>query len=276
MIAQSLDPHHASLFISHGAPSLLLDDGPAARFLKEFGSRIVRPRVIFCMSAHWETAEPTFDSSAAPQTIHDFSGFPEAMYQMRYPAPGAPEWARKAADLCAAAGIKAGTAERGRDHGAWVPLMALFPAADIPVVQVSLPFRQGARAVFNVGRALSPLMQEGALLLASGGFIHNLGEISWGGGEPDSWARSFQAWAVSALRESRQDDLLNASARAPDFRRAHPREEHWLPLFFALGAVGSPWRCETLHEAFEFGSLAMDAFAFYPSESPLEPEKASA
>jgi 4,5-DOPA dioxygenase extradiol len=272
MALPAFDPHAASLFISHGAPSLLLDDGPGARFLRDFGARIARPKAIVCMSAHWETAAPRFDASPAPQTIHDFSGFPEAMYRMRYPAPGAPDLARKAIDLCAAAGITADSAERGLDHGAWVPLMALFPGADIPVVQASLPFgnggAQGARGVFEVGRALGPLLREGVLLLASGGFTHNLREIAWGGGEPDAWARNFQAWAVSALRESRLDDLLDAPARAPDFHRAHPRAEHWLPLFFALGAAashnGASWRCETLYEAFEFGSLAMDAYAFYP------------
>lgn len=263
-MSQTFDPRQASLFISHGAPSLLLDDGPTAQFLKDLGARMRRPEVIFCMSAHWETAEATFDASPAPETIHDFSGFPEAMYSMRYPAPGAPEWAQKAAALCEAAGIPARTAVRGLDHGAWVPLMALFPEADVPVVQVSLPYPKGARGVYAVGRALGPLLRDGAFLLASGGFTHNLREISWGGGAPEEWATTFHAWALSALRENRLEDLLDAPARAPQFQRAHPRAEHWLPLFFALGAAGSPWRSELINTGFDFGSLAMDAFAFYP------------
>jgi 4,5-DOPA dioxygenase extradiol len=267
MDASSFDPRHASLFISHGAPSLLLDDGPTAKFLKDLGQRMKRPTVAIVMSAHWETPGVTFDASPAPQTIHDFSGFPEAMYRMRYPAPGAPDWARKASDLCEVGGIRAATAERGLDHGAWVPLMALFPGADIPVVQVSLPYSQGAEGVYAVGRALAPLMRDGALLLASGGFTHNLGEISWGGGSAPDWAVAFRDWGLSALGDGRLEDLLEAPTRAPQFRKAHPRAEHWLTLFFALGAAGAPWRCESLNEGFDFGSLAMDAFAFFPGVS---------
>jgi 4,5-DOPA dioxygenase extradiol len=267
MSSEPFDPGQASLFISHGAPSLLLDDGPTAHFLKNLGMRMARPQVIFCMSAHWETSDVTFDSSVAPQTIHDFSGFPEAMYRMRYPAPGSPEWAARAAALCTAAGIRATLAERGLDHGAWVPLMALFPEADVAVVQVSLPYARGARGAYAAGRALGPLMREGALLLASGGLTHNLREISWDGGGPEEWATTFHAWALSALRENRLEDLLEAPARAPQFQRAHPRAEHWLPLFFALGAAGTPWRSELLNTGFDFGSLAMDAFAFYPAGS---------
>jgi 4,5-DOPA dioxygenase extradiol len=267
MTAETFDPRRASLFISHGAPSLLLDDGPTAQFLKNLGTRMQRPEVVFCMSAHWETPEVTFDTSPTPQTIHDFSGFPEAMYQMRYPAPGAPERAAQAIELCRAAGLAATGAIRGLDHGAWVPLMALFPEADIPVVQVSFPYSKGARGAYAVGRSLASLLGEGALMLASGGFTHNLREMSWGGGQTPDWASGFQAWALAALRENRLDDLLDAPTRSPDFAKAHPRAEHWLPLFYALGAVGSPWRCESLNTGFDFGSLAMDAFAFYPGGS---------
>ncbi len=252
------------LFLSHGAPSLLLDGGPAAAFLRGLGRSLPKPKAIVCMSAHWESPGVLFDASPAPRTIHDFSGFPEAMYQMRYPAPGEPALAARAAELCNANGVAAGTAERGLDHGAWVPLMALFPEAEIPVVQVSLPFASGARGVHAIGRALAPLRDEGVLMLASGGFVHNLREIDWAGGAPPEWARTFRDWAVSALREKRLDDLFDAEASAPGFARAHPRAEHWLPLFFAVGAAGDAWDCETLHEGFEHGSLAMDAFAFRP------------
>jgi 4,5-DOPA dioxygenase extradiol len=143
-------------------------------------------------------------------------------------------------------------------------MMALFPAADIPVVQLSLPYAQGARSVYALGSALRPLSDEGVLLMGSGGFIHNLGALAWGGGEPAAWARRFSEWGVDALVGNRLEDLLEAPARAPNFREAHPRAEHWLPLYFALGAAGAPWVCKRLHGGFEYGSLAMDAFAFSP------------
>ena len=140
--------------------------------------------------------------------------------------------------------------------------MAMYPEADIPVIQIALPFIQGPRAVFALGEALRPLRDEGVLLLGSGGFTHNLRDLSWGGGETPAWAQEFHLWASTALHENRLEDLFEVATRAPYFQRNHPRVEHWLPLYFALGAAGAPWHCETLYTGFEFGSLAMDSFAF--------------
>ena len=251
------------VFLSHGAPSLLLDGGPGAEFLKGLGPKLGKPNAVLCMSAHWETQEPTFTSSAHPETIHDFYGFPEEMYRMRYPVRGETILAEQALELCRSAGISAAlNPERGLDHGAWVPLMAVFPAADIPVVQVSIPFAQGPRGVFAVGAALRPMLREGVLFMGSGGFTHNLGALSRTGAKTPDWARKFRDWAVEALVHNRLEDLLEAPMRAPNFKEAHPRAEHWLPLYFALGAAGTPWRCETLHQGFEFGALAMESFSF--------------
>jgi len=252
-----------ALFVSHGAPSLLLDGGPAADFLKSLGQKFPRPQAVLCLSAHWETRGPLFTASEKLETIHDFSGFPEKLYQTRYPVSGFPELAERAAALCRGAGVPAALEpKRGLDHGAWIPLMAMYPKADIPVVQVSLPFAQGPRGVFALGAALAPLRKEGVLLLASGGFTHNLRELSWGKSEASAPAQEFHAWTLSALREGRLEDLLEAPARAPHFLEVHPRMEHWLPLYFALGAAEPSWRCEVLYSGFEHGSLAMDAFAF--------------
>ena len=256
----------SSLFVSHGAPSLLLDGGPSADFLKSLGKRISKPKAVICLSAHWESREPLFTSAKQMDTIHDFYGFPEEMYRLRYPAMGNPELAQRGVELCKVVGIDAGLeSSRGLDHGAWVPLMALFPDVDVPVVQVSLPFVHGPRAVYALGKALEPLKREGVLLLGSGGFTHNLGALAWGGGETPAWASEFHAWTSAALRENRLEDLFEAATCAPHFSRNHPRVEHWLPLFFALGAGGHPWGAETLHTGFEYGSLAMDAFAFSPT-----------
>jgi len=252
-----------ALFVSHGAPSLLLDNGPTAHFLTSLGRKFPKPKAVFCLSAHWEAEIPLFTHAERLDTIHDFYGFPEALYRMRYPAKGFPELAQRAVALCQSAGMDAGLEpSRGLDHGAWIPLMAMYPEVDVPVIQVALPFIQGPAAVYALGQALSPLREEDVLLLGSGGFTHNLGALAWGGGETPAWAEEFHAWASAALRENRLEDLLEAETRSPHFRRNHPRTEHWLPLYFALGACGSPWKCETLHTGFEFGSLAMDAFAF--------------
>lgn len=253
-----------SLFISHGAPSLLLDNGPAAQFLKTLGKKFPKPKAILCVSAHWEAAQPLFTTSEQPDTIHDFYGFPQEMYAMRYPAKGAPEVAKWAMELCAAKGIAcAADPKRGFDHGTWIPLMAMYPEADVPVIQIALPFAQGPRGVYALGEALRPLRDEGILLLGSGGFTHNLRELDWENGAPQEWSLEFHAWVSIALRENRLEDLFEAETRAPHFHRNHPRAEHWLPLYFALGAVGSPWRCDLLHTGFEMGSLSMDAYSFF-------------
>jgi 4,5-DOPA dioxygenase extradiol len=263
----SFDPRRESLFLSHGAPSLPLEDGPAVDFLRGLGASMEKPSAILVLSAHWETKAPAFTAAARPETIHDFFGFPDALYRLSYPAPGSPELAEKARALCAGRNLAATLdPKRGLDHGAWVPLLLMFPQAEIPVVQASLPFAQGARGAFALGEALRPLLREKVLLLASGGFIHNLRALDRGEGETPPWSELFQAWAKEALLGNRLEDLFEAKARAPEFPQAHPREEHWLPLFFALGAAGSPWNCRPLHTGFEYGSLAMDAYAFSTAE----------
>jgi 4,5-DOPA dioxygenase extradiol len=197
---------------------------------------------------------------ARNETIHDFYGFPKVLYELRYDAPGAPALAERTGRLLNGAGFKA-EVDRGRglDHGAWVPLMLAYPAADIPVVQLSVQSRLGAGHHIALGRALAPL-REDVLILGSGGFVHNLRTIDWGGGPEPDWSRAFALWMHGALTERREDDLANYRTRAPEAAWAHPSEEHLVPLFVAYGAGGGT--VTRLHSSATFGSLRMDSYRF--------------
>lgn len=247
-----------ALFVSHGAPTLPFDDVPARDFLQALGPSLPRPKAILAISAHWETEVPTLTTAARNTTIHDFRGFPKPLYDLRYDAPGAPEAAAVAKRL-AGAGIAARLNDyRGLDHGAWVPLMLMYPAADIPVFQLSIQPRLGVAHHVALGKALRPFREEG-LILASGGFVHNLSAIDWSGGAEPDWSARFGDWMDSALTARRDDDLIAYRARAPQAAKAHPSDDHILPLFVAYGAGETTRR---LHQSATFGSLRMDAYAF--------------
>lgn len=257
------DTRLPSLFVSHGSPTLALDPGAAGAFWHRLGESLPRPKAILCISAHWNTRAPLVATAARPETIHDFYGFPEPMYRLTYPAPGAPALAERALGLLHAAGIIAEPDARyGLDHGAWVPLRSFYPAADVPVAQLSVQPLRDARWHLRLGAALAPLSDEGVLILASGGATHNLREIDWSGGPPPSWAQEFDEWLASALAAGRTKELLDWEKTAPNARRAHPSPEHFLPLFVGLGAAGEGARGERLYQAFTMGGLSMAAFRF--------------
>ncbi len=258
-----------AIFVSHGSPTVAVDDTPAHRFLAGLGRRLGRPRAVVCLSAHWETAEPAVTGSPAPPTIHDFYGFPQALYELRYPAPGDPTLAEEIAHLLQAAGLTAMVdAERGLDHGAWVPLLLMYPEADIPVLQLSVQSERGPAHHWQLGEALAPLRQRDVLVMGSGALTHNLadalGRLRRGviatAEPPPRWAEEFDAWITRAVEAGARDDLLHYRRRAPHAAYAHPTEEHLLPLFAVAGAGGG--RGRKLHDSFEFGSLAMAVFAF--------------
>lgn len=252
------------LFLSHGAPTLPLEDVAARHFLEGLAATVQRPRAILIVSAHWETRVPTVTAVERNPTIHDFAGFPEALYRLTYPAPGDPQLADRIVDLLAGAGLPSATdTARGLDHGAWVPLMLAWPDADIPVVQLSVQSQLGPGHHLEVGRAVAPLADEGVLILASGSFTHDLS--SWRGqagmAEPD-WVTEFADWFDAALSEGRTCDLLAYRRLAPHAQRNHPTEEHLLPLFVALGAAGANGRGRRIHTSNTYGVLRMDAYAF--------------
>ncbi len=248
-----------SVFVSHGAPTLPLEEIPARGFLEGLGRDLGRPEAVLCISAHWETAAPALSLAASPETVHDFFGFPEALYRLRYPAPGAPGLARRAADLLGAAGQEASLdEEHGLDHGAWVPLMLMYGSADVPVTQLSVQ-TGGPATHLALGRALAPLREEGILILGSGGAVHNLREWRAGEATVPAWAQAFDDWLAESVEANALDDLVAYRERHPEGARAHPSEEHFLPLFVAAGAGGAG---RVLHRSFAAGGLSMAAYAF--------------
>lgn len=254
-----------SVFVSHGAPTLVLENSPTNGFLRRLGEELGRPTAVLCASAHWEASRPAATGAASPPTIHDFYGFPRQLYEVRYSAPGDPALASRVVELLARAGISAEVdPARGLDHGAWVPLKLMYPAADIPAVQVAVQSALGADRHLALGRALRPLRDEGVLILGSGGATHNLREFGRYAADapPVDYASAFDAWLVEAVTEGRADELVHYRERAPEARRNHPTPEHFLPLFIPLGAAGEGARGRTLHRAFEYGVLSMAAFAW--------------
>lgn len=252
------------LFVSHGAPTMILEDMPARAFLSGLGQAIARPRAIVAVSAHWETEAPQVSAAKRPETIHDFYGFPEALYRLNYPAAGAPGLAGSIVEHLNSAGFAAkADPARGLDHGAWAPLLLMYPEADIPVLQLSIQPQRDPAHHIAVGRALAPLRGDGVLVLASGSATHNLRGLDWQGrsGPPD-WARDFDEWLARAVTAGDEDGLVNYRTTAPHAVQAHPRDEHLLPLFVAFGAAGAGAKGQRLHASFTHGGLSMAAYRF--------------
>lgn len=251
-----------SLFVSHGAPLFAVEHGTTGPALQAWGATLPENlRGIVIMSPHWMARGPAVMTTAQPQTWHDFGGFPPALYELQYPAPGSPTIAQEVITLLAAAGIQAqADNKRPFDHGAWVPLMHLLPQARVPVVQVALPVGAGPREVYALGAALTGLRDKGILVMGSGSMTHNLGEFFGGGREPSPYVLEFSRWIESKLAAGDTEALFNYRSLAPHAHRAHPTEDHFLPLFFALGAAGTHARPDYLSREVMYSMLAMDAF----------------
>ena len=253
-----------AIFLSHGSPDLPLHHSPVGEFLQQLGKQIERPKAILCISAHWMSPQAVISTASHPKTHYDFNGFPAELYSLKYPAPGAPELAEKVVDLLTAAGIESSVnAHRGLDHGAWVPLMLMYPDADIPITQLSIQPNLGTAHHLLLGQALQPLCDEGVLVLASGSATHNLGEL---GGDlfnaiPPDWVNQFTDWLNDAVTAGKVDDLLNYRKLAPYAINNHPTEEHLLPLFVAMGAAKQA-KGSLLHSSFTYGVLSMAAYEF--------------
>jgi 4,5-DOPA dioxygenase extradiol len=254
-----------ALFLSHGSPMLALTDSPARDFLRGLGKELGRPSAILVASAHWETRVPAFNAVARNETIHDFYGFPPALFAMRYEPPGAPALAETAAALLSAAGLQSAIdPARGLDHGAWVPLSLMYPEATIPVFQVGIQSQLNPAHHLRLGRALAPLREQNVLIIGSGSFTHNLSNLrrdAVDGPQPPD-VTAFADWFDAAITGGRTDDLLNYRTRAPYAVQQHPTEEHLLPLYVALGAAGEHPTPERLHTSAMYSSLRMDAYAF--------------
>jgi len=219
-----------AIFLAHGAPPLL-DDELWMRELAEWSRSLPRPRSILMISAHWEEQPATCSNPAGAPLVYDFSGFDEKYYQVQYPAPGAAALSARVQTL-----LRCESSTRGLDHGAWVPLIPMYPAADIPVLQLSLPTLEPG-PLFELGRALAPLRDEGVLIVGSGFLTHNLRTLDRSPRPvTPGWARDFDAWTAEALLELEFDALLDYRARAPGVALALPTHEHFVPLFATLGA----------------------------------------
>jgi 4,5-DOPA dioxygenase extradiol len=258
-------PPFPSLFVSHGSPDLPLTPSPARDFLSQLSQQFEKPKAILVISAHWNTAHPIVSAATQPETIHDFSGFPSALYQLQYPAPGAPQLAQRVHALLKDANFASEiVTHRGLDHGAWNPLMLIYPDADIPITQLSIQPRQDAAYHLQLGQTLEPLRKEGVLILASGSATHNLREIVNDAGHPDPplWVSEFTDWLIEKAEAGDIESLIHYRQIAPHAERNHPTPEHFLPLFVALGAGGHQPKAVLLHSSYTYGVLSMAALSF--------------
>jgi 4,5-DOPA dioxygenase extradiol len=258
------------LFLSHGSPMFAIEPGTTGAAWAKLGRTLPKPRAVLMVSAHWETAVPMLSGNPKPETIHDFGGFPPELYRLTYPAPGAPDLAAQCVALLKAGEITAGVDGcRGLDHGAWVPLRWMYPDADIPVVQLSVQPDLGPARHVQLGRALEPLTGDGVLIIGSGHTTHNLRD--WMANrrrpEPLPYVRAFSMWLATTLAAHDTEALESYRERAPDAARAHPSEEHFLPLFVAYGAAGEHSLPEQFIDGFENGALSMDSYIFGAREA---------
>ena len=252
-----------TLFISHGSPETAIATTPAHDFLQTLGKPYQAIRAALVISAHWETACPVVGASERPETIHDFSGFPDELYDIKYPAKGAPKLAAEVASLLETAGLQCQIdARRGLDHGAWVPLSLMFPDANIPVFQLSIQKSLDPATHLALGEALTDLRKEGMLVIGSGGAVHPLGYVTFPSPTPFPWAVAFDDWLTDAVQRGDRQALVEYRTKAPYPERAHPRPYHYMPLLVALGAAGPKAKGKVLHQSWEYGFLSMGMYAF--------------
>lgn len=259
-----------SLYISHGSPMTALHPGKVGERLAELVATLPRPKAIVLASAHWLAHAPTVGGAAQPETIHDFSGFPRELFDIRYPAAGAPEVAAQVVHLLEQAGLAPRLdPKRGLDHGAWVPLRLLYPHADIPVVPLSIQPHLGPAHQYAVGQAIAPLREQGVLVIGSGSITHNLHDFRAGYSEEREapYVRPFIGWIEERMLDGDVDALLDYRRQAPFAARAHPTDEHLLPLYVALGAAGEAFTAKRIDAGVDLGFLAMDIYRFDTAEA---------
>ena len=254
-----------ALFVSHGAPTVALEKDDYAGALRRFGQETPAPRAIVVVSAHWQAPHPLRVTAAArPATIHDFAGFPAALYELTYHAPGAPDRAMEIVSLLTGAGIPASLDDtRGWDHGVWVPLRLAYPEAGIPVVEISLPHPAEPAALRKIGHALAPLRRRGVLLIGSGGIVHNLRRVRMDDPRApvDGWARAFDAWVAGRLAAGEFGAIAAYRETAPHADLAVPTTEHFDPLFVVLGSAAPGERARPVHEGFQHANLSLRCLA---------------
>lgn len=242
-------------FLAHGAPTLALDAERGADF-RRWGEALGKPRALLVVSAHWEGAPVTIGTTEQRELMYDFYGFPAALYEVRYPSPGASELGERVAGLLGASVRSEPT--RALDHGVWVPLVHMFPEADVPVLQISMPSALGSKALFALGQRLAPLRDEGVLILGSGNLTHNLRRLDWrGSGGTPAWASEFDSWIADVLVRRDFDTLIDYRSKAPALAENHPTEEHLQPVLVVAGAAATGEAPVSFPvQGFEYGSLS--------------------
>lgn len=253
------------LFVGHGSPMNAIEDNAYRRSWQalgaQFGSRWPRPQAILCISAHWLTQGWWLTGMAQPRTIHDFYGFPQALFDQRYPAPGAPALADALSRTLKApngsvVGVDSG--EWGLDHGAWSVLKPMFPQADIPVLQLGMDYDRPPAEHYAIGEQLRGLREQGVLIVGSGNTVHNLRAMRWGAGDGAyDWAAEFDRIVAERIEQGRLDALAEVLEREPQARLAHPTHEHYLPLLYAAGAAGAEDKATFFNTGFQGASISM-------------------
>ncbi|MDD2845524.1 MAG: class III extradiol ring-cleavage dioxygenase [Rhodoferax sp.] len=264
-------------FISHGAPTFALDPGQLGAHLRAMGQQLGGIKAVLVVSPHWQTRALQVLTTPKPETIHDFGGFPAALYQLQYPAPGQPELALEAQRLLAQAGWPVtADAKRGLDHGAWVPLWHLLPQATVPVFQVSMPHQLDTAGALALGRALAPLRDQGVLIVGSGSLTHNLHDLQPPASAAAAYAVEFALWIRNAVNRADVDALLDYRLRAPHAERAHPTQEHFLPLLVALGASQGAEAAQVIAGDITYGVLSMESYVWGWDNAPASAQEVAA
>jgi 4,5-DOPA dioxygenase extradiol len=248
-------------FISHGAPTFALEPGTLGPRLNALGKALSKAPAVLVVSPHWQTRDVRVMTTPTPETIHDFGGFPAALYELQYPAQGQPQLAAEAARLLAEAGFAVGFDDRrGLDHGAWVPLMHLLPAADVPVFQVSMPQSLDTAGAVRMGQALTPLREQGVVILCSGSMTHNLYEFRQGDSDEAVYVGEFKDWVRRVVVAGDVNQMIAYRQNAPHAARAHPTEEHFLPLLVALGARAEGETPQVIEAETTYGVISMESY----------------
>jgi len=252
-----------ALFLAHGSPSIVIEKGPYIDFLTQLHKTIKTPKAIVIFSAHWESRFQQISSVQQYSTIYDFSGFPPEMYKIKYPAPGSPDLAKEIQDMFTENEIASFLDEkRGLDHGVWTLLKLIYPKADIPVVALSVDPRSSPEELFRIGSIVSSLREKEILVIGSGGTVHNLGRLNWGGNSIDKWALGFDNWLEERINSWNTEELFEYKTKAPFARDAVPTPEHFIPIFVALGAGSSTKNASLLHRSYQYGSLSYMSWRF--------------
>ncbi len=243
------------LFVGHGSPMNAIEQNDFRRAWTTLGARLPRPKAILCISAHWETQDAHVTATDAPETIHDFYGFPRELFDVRYPAPGEPSLASRIAALVASERVRLDPG-RGLDHGAWSVLIAMYPRADIPVVQLSIDTSRPGRHHYALARQLAPLRDEGVLVIGSGNMVHNLRQFDFRDPTPLAWAERSDAEIRGHVAAGRHDALTDYPGSSADARLAVPTPEHYLPLLYAIALQQPAERAEFFNQTV-LGSISM-------------------